>query len=139
MGYFSNSEDNNNDVTDEKHINSLLVERVPTTDNKSQVISWMDVSHQAYTMALMITVLEKCFGENYSNPQIQLLSDSIIQFVDYLYHHDVQNLLPKHKIESALMMLQWPLLVAEEILQATVLLIITVTLPKQFNTRRMSL
>ena len=54
----SNSEDNNNDVTDEKHINSLLVERVPTTDNKSQVISWMDVSHQAYTMALMITVLE---------------------------------------------------------------------------------
>ncbi|KHC60222.1 hypothetical protein MGC_00886 [Candida albicans P37039] len=108
----SNSEDNNNDAIDEKHINSLLVERVPTTDNKSQVISWMDVSHQAYTMALMITVLEKCFRENYSNPQIQLLSDSIIQFVDYLYHHDVQNSLPKHKIESALMMLQWPLLVA---------------------------
>lgn len=110
LGNEENDEYSN--IKEEKHIHSLLMEKVPAGDNTYQIISWMDVSHQAYTMASMITILEKCFGENYSNPQIQLLSDSIIQFVDYLFHYHTNGLFPKHKIESALMMLQWPLLVA---------------------------
>ena len=80
----------------------ILVEQTP---NKS--ISWMDVSHQSYIQAAMITLLLNCFEESYSSPQVQVLTRSIIKMISFTtdYH-------PQPLFNNAVMMLQWPALVA---------------------------
>ncbi|RLV94496.1 Lysine biosynthesis regulatory protein LYS14 [Spathaspora sp. JA1] len=93
--------------------NKSLIDTV-TINNKEFAISWMDVSHQSYVMASLITILSKCFQEPYTAPQIQLLTKSIVNFVSYLQEiNDVdRDGVPRHHMKSGLMMLQWPMLVA---------------------------
>ncbi|KAL6449507.1 LYS14 Lysine biosynthesis regulatory protein LYS14 [Candida maltosa Xu316] len=74
-------------------------------------ISWMDVSHQTFTQACMMTILEKCFGETYSSPQIQVLTNSIIQSIAYLSQYSADEE-PEYKTPHALMMLQWSVSIA---------------------------
>lgn len=91
---------------------SILVEDVGRS-----VISWADVSHKLYMAASMITLLQTCFDESYTSPQIQVLTNHIIDLVAF-----VNNYIPfapssRYKAENGLMMLQWPVLIAGQNLE----------------------
>ncbi|KAG7661993.1 uncharacterized protein J8A68_004493 [[Candida] subhashii] len=83
-----------------------------TINEEQFVVSWMDVCHQSYVMACMITLLNECFKEDYTSPQVQLLTNTIVGYVSYLAKFDTTTGVPEQAIKCALMMLQWPMLVA---------------------------
>ncbi|KAK6463019.1 fungal-specific transcription factor domain-containing protein [Scheffersomyces coipomensis] len=79
-------------------------------NNEKVIISWMDTCHQAYVYASMITILIECFKENYNSPQVQILTNKIISFVSFLQNSSAE--VPQQKFKCAMMMIQWPMLVA---------------------------
>ncbi|KAG5418308.1 hypothetical protein I9W82_003836 [Candida metapsilosis] len=99
-------------VKDPTLAGSVLVE-----DVGSGVISWADVSHKSYMAASMITLLQSCFDESYTSPQVQVLTNHIIDLVSF-----VNNYIPfapssRYKADNGLMMLQWPVLIAGQNLE----------------------
>lgn len=78
-------------------------------NEKSVVVSWMDLSHQAYVMAAMITLLTKCFKELHDSPQVQMLTKRLVSLVEFSKD---TNEPPQQEFQCSMMMLQWPMLVA---------------------------
>ncbi|KAI5967570.1 hypothetical protein CANMA_003004 [Candida margitis] len=91
---------------------NILVE-----DVGSCVISWADVSHKSYMAASMIILLQSCFDESYTSPQIQVLTNHIIDLVSFVTNYIPFAPSSKYKANNGLMMLQWPVLVAGQNLE----------------------
>ncbi|KAK6457522.1 uncharacterized protein RJT20DRAFT_103149 [Scheffersomyces xylosifermentans] len=72
-------------------------------------ISWQDVSHQAYVLASIITIMTKTLGAKHDSRLIQNLTTKIISFISHL--GGVLSIL-KPSSKFLLMVLQWPMLVA---------------------------
>ncbi|KAI3402928.2 hypothetical protein KGF56_004180 [Candida oxycetoniae] len=85
----------------------ILVEQ-----SKSFSISWMDICHQLYVQASMITLLSTCFEEPFNSPQIQVLTDSLMMLMSFTKEYDPNAPSAFFKVENGLMMLQWPARVA---------------------------
>ena len=79
------------------------------SNEKSVVVSWMDLSHQAYVMGAMITLLTKCFKEPYDSPQVQMLTKRLVSLVEFSKD---TNEPPQQEFQCSMMMLQWPMRVA---------------------------
>ncbi|KAI5949038.1 hypothetical protein KGF57_005000 [Candida theae] len=91
---------------------SVLVE-----DVRGVVISWSDVSHKSYMAASMITLLQTCFDESYTSPQVQVLTNHIIDLVSFVNDYSPFAPSSRYKADNGLMMLQWPVLVAGQNLE----------------------
>lgn len=76
---------------------------------RSQVmVLWMDVSHQLFMLAALITLLTKFFGELHTLPQVQLLTNELTRFLSVLSEPQLHREL----IKCLLMMISWPMYVA---------------------------
>lgn len=72
------------------------------------IISWLDTSQQLYCLAGSITILTEFFEISYDSPQIQSLVQRLTSYLDFLLEFtDAPPL-----IKCAVMMIQWPMLVA---------------------------
>lgn len=81
---------------------------VTTVQGETIIISWMDLSHQSYVLASLITILTKCFQLPHSSPQVQSLTTDLITLLSFLGKTSETPQL----IKCSIMMIQWPMLVA---------------------------
>lgn len=86
-------------------INTTLLDYMPGTEGK--IISWMDISHQAYVLAAIITILTVFLGFSAASPHVQQLTSQLIALLERA------TLASRHlKIKHLILMLQWPAHVA---------------------------
>lgn len=101
-------------VKDPTAAGGILVE-----DVGNSVISWADASHKLYMAASMITLLQTCFDESYTSPQIQVLTNHIIDLISFVMNYVPFAPSSKYKADNGLMMLQWPVLIAGQNLETS--------------------
>lgn len=87
----------------------LLLDSI-TVQQNHLIISWMDILHQLYCIAAMITILSGFMKLPYNSPLIQTLTRHLTSFMLFLAQ------LPENPrlIKCSVMMIQWPMLVAGE-------------------------
>lgn len=86
--------------------NGLLLEPI-SEENKSLVISWMDLSQQLYALAGTITILTEFLKLSEDSPQVQEVTLRFTSLLEHLTKTEDQQ-----AIKYAPMMIQWPVLVA---------------------------
>ncbi|KAK6457523.1 uncharacterized protein RJT20DRAFT_125273 [Scheffersomyces xylosifermentans] len=100
-------------LTEDEYDRSLLEPGLPLEivhNNKDQLLfSWQDVSHQAYVLASIITILTKTLCVKYDSALVQNLTGKLISFVSSL-GGSFGDIKPSSRF--LLLMLQWPMLVA---------------------------
>lgn len=84
-----------------------LLERV-FVNKTENVLSWMDICHQAYVLGGILTLMTKGLNCPFDSPAVQQITSILISFVDVLVK------VPERPaaLKCAGMMIQWPLLVA---------------------------
>lgn len=85
----------------------LLLESV-TVETKRMAISWMDISQRLYCLAGIITVMRNLLKITYDSPAVQDLVGQMTGLLSSILKSSESPLMIKH----AIMMVQWPLLVA---------------------------
>ncbi|CAN3370531.1 hypothetical protein DICA3_F33628 [Diutina catenulata] len=73
------------------------------------VVSWMDVSQQAYALAAIINISTWILQLPYDMPFVQDLVAKLIALISFLSRFDTR---PRQYVKYSLSMLQWPMLVA---------------------------
>lgn len=81
-----------------------------TLDGKTYIVSWRDVSNQAYVLGGLIYLLLLFFGEPYDAPQIQAMARKLIANVEQLsqVHYNTDNPI----MYCVPIMIHWPMLIA---------------------------
>lgn len=75
-------------------------------NNSTITINWIDLTHHAYTLAGMITILTKAYGLSCDDDLVKPITDELIDLI--LFFNDI----PKPKfMKWAQLMIQWPMLV----------------------------
>jgi len=72
------------------------------------LVSWMDISHQAYVSASLITILTECFNLQYNSPQICTLTNDFLSRMKFLMKASECPL----RMKYSTMIIQWPMLIA---------------------------
>lgn len=86
---------------------NLLLETV-MINNVQHVISWMDICHQIYVLASLITIITHCFQLSYKSAQVQSLICKLMEPMVFLESY-LESLTSK---KVCVMMLQWPMYIA---------------------------
>lgn len=86
---------------------NLLLE-VAAINNEQFIISWMDICHQSYALASLITIITYCFQLSYKSAQVQSLICKLMEPMIFLESY--QDNLKARK--AYVMMLQWPMYMA---------------------------
>jgi len=85
-----------------------LIDIISTTQG-NVVVSWMDLSQQAYSLAAIITIYTHILELPYNHPNVQSLNSKLIDLIGFLAPcHGV----PRQHIGYSFLMIQWPMLVA---------------------------
>ncbi|CUM65653.1 uncharacterized protein PRCAT00003301001 [Priceomyces carsonii] len=96
------------DFPDNKVPSGSLLDRVKIKD-ENYIISWMDCSHQAYTIASILTILVKCLQVPYTSSQVQCLTKTLTHLISFLKDSTEA---PQQIFNCSMMMLQWPMFIA---------------------------
>ena len=95
------------DFKDEIIPDNLLLETV-LINNIRHVISWMDICHQSYVLASLITIVTYCFQLSYKSAQVQSLLCNLMEPMVFLESY----LESSSSNKGCVMLLQWPMYIA---------------------------
>lgn len=85
-----------------------LIDIISTTEG-NVVVSWMDLSQQAYSLAAIITIYTYILELPYNHPNVQSLNSKLIGLIGFLAPcHGV----PRQHIGYSFLMIQWPIMIA---------------------------
>lgn len=71
-------------------------------------LSWMDISHQCYVLASLISIFTKGLQLPYDAPHVQDITSTLLSMIAFL--ENIQD--GSQLIKFAIMMIQWPMFVA---------------------------
>lgn len=86
---------------------NLLLE-VAVINNEQIIISWMDICHQVYALASLITIITYCFQLSYKSAQVQSLISKLMEPMTFLESYQDNS----NARKVCVMMLQWPIYIA---------------------------
>lgn len=81
---------------------------IAVIDNVKFIVNWMDISHQLYVLAAMLTILTSCFQLSYKSTQVQALISKLMEPLSFLESYLEELIMNK----SYVMIVQWPIYVA---------------------------
>lgn len=96
----------------EETISKKLLDRIKIGDT-DHVLSWLDIFHQTYTLASMISILTKFMDVSCESSTVQSLNNRLIDHIRFLLKPSIAEVKNhSYLLRSSLFMLQWPMIVA---------------------------
>ncbi|KAG5418305.1 hypothetical protein I9W82_003833 [Candida metapsilosis] len=89
--------------------NGLLCDMVQLPENKLKMISWSDISQQAYTLAGLVTVFTRLLEMSVDSPHVKILVAKLVALIKVFENSRAHGTM---SFPFAFSMLQWPMSIA---------------------------
>lgn len=89
--------------------NGLLCDMVQLPENKLKMISWLDISQQAYTLAGLVTVFTRLLEMSVDSPHVKILVAKLVALIKVFENSRAHGTM---SFPFAFLMLQWPMSIA---------------------------